>query len=230
MKRLSLISLFFLLVIYSACAQTQPDAGMWNTFSVEKEFSKKFSVAVDEELRLKSNFTRLNLLYTNVGVIYRPIKGFKINLTYRLIEKYEAQGWFSYRNRLMLDLTYKYKVSGWSFSYRQRLQAEVRNYYSSTKGKIPEWFSRNKFEIKYDFGKIKPYIGTEFRYQFKDPRNPEANWGWHRIRSFAGVDYDINDTNSVGVYYLIQKEFNAPDPQNLYIVGLQYSLVIPHSK
>ena len=225
--------IFLCLAGFGNChAQTQPDAGMWNTFSLEKEITKKFSVGVDEELRLRDNLGQLNLLYTNLGVNYKPIKGIKLAFTYRLIEKYIGENIpFSFRDRLMLDASYKYKIDNWAFSYRARFQAEVRDYYSSRKGKIPEWYWRNKFEIKYDLTKkYEPYIGTEIRYQIKDPRNPISNEGWHRIRAFAGVDYNINKNNSFGIYYLIQTEFGVVNPQNLYILGLQYSLTLPYSK
>jgi hypothetical protein len=229
--KISLI-IFFILSNILSFGQTQPDAGMWNTLSIEKEISKKFSAGIDEELRLRDNFSQLNLLYTNFGVSYKPIKGVKLALIYRLIEKYEGTNvTFSYRDRLMFDASYKYKLKDWAFAYRSRIQAEVRNYYSSRLGQIPEWFWRNKFEVKYDINKkFEPYIGAEFRYQLKDPRNPISNHGWHRLRKFAGIDYNINGSNSVGIYYLIQTEFGVANPQNLYILGLQYSLTLQRAK
>jgi hypothetical protein len=51
--------------------------------------------------------------------------------------------------------------------------------------------------------------------------------GWHRIRVFAGIDYKINDKNTCGIYYLIQQEWNTIDPQNLYILGLLFSIELP---
>jgi hypothetical protein len=230
---LKITSIIFFILFHKLCiAQTQPDAGMWNTISIEKEISKKFSAGIDEELRLRDNFAQLNLLYTNFGASYKPIKGVKLSLIYRLIEKYEGTNiTFSFRDRLMFDASYKYKLNNWSISYRSRIQAEVRNYYTSRLGKIPEWFWRNKFELKYAINKkFEPYIGAEFRYQIKDPRNPYSDDGWHRLRKFAGIDYNIDNNNSVGIYYLIQTEFGVTNPQNLYILGLQYSLTLQRAK
>ena len=226
--RNKILFLFFLMSIsiLTAYSQRQPDMGMWNTISVEKVFSKNYSVSIDEEIRLRDNISRLNLLYTNFSFNYKPIKGLKIGLTYRSIQKY--QGWieFSLRHRMMLDISYKYRMGNFVLGYRSRFQSEVKDYYSSEKGQIPEWFWRNKVDFKYNIKKFEPYIGTEFRYQFTDPRNPEWNYGWHRYRSFIGVDYNINSKNSVGIYYLIQREFNVSDPEYIYILGLQYSVVL----
>jgi hypothetical protein len=210
-------------------SQIQTDAGMWNTISVEKEITKKFSLILDEEIRLRDNFSQLNLLYTNFGVSYKIIKGLKVAIIYRLIEKYEGTNYtFSFRNRLMLDISYRYKIQDFSVSYRSRLQYEVRDYYSSDKGKLPEKFWRNKFEAKYNIKKFTPYVGVELRYQIADPRNQISDEGWHRIRYFWGVDYDINKNNSIGVYYLIQREYYVVNPMDMYIIGLQYSLTLPH--
>ncbi|MBI5540390.1 MAG: DUF2490 domain-containing protein [Bacteroidia bacterium] len=225
-SNLLLIIFFIVFPVLSIFAQ-ENDAGMWNTFSIEKELTKKLSLCVDEELRLKENYTQLNLLYTNLGITYKVIKGFKAGFTYRFIEKYLDQGWFSYRNRLMLDLSYKYKIKSFSISYRSRLQSEVRNYFTSEKGKVAEWFWRNKFEAKYTINNYIPYVGTELRYQIKDQRNPTSDLEWHRIRLFAGLDYKINSNNTIGVYYLIQKEDGIINPQTLYILGLQYVLELP---
>ena len=99
-------------------------------------FSKELSVGIDEEIRFKDDISRLNLFYTNFGVSYKLIKNLKISLVYRLIEKFEADNTFSFRNRLMLDIGYKYKINNLTLSYRNRIQSELRNYYSSVKGEI----------------------------------------------------------------------------------------------
>lgn len=229
-KTIYILFLFWYFTIPSSkiIAQIYSDAGMWNTFSLEKELSNKFSISADEEFRLKENFTMLNLFYTNLGLNYKPIKGVKLALTYRLIEKwkYEYQ-YFSFRNRLMFDLSYKYKFYGWSISYRSRIQSEVRDINTSDIGKIPEWYWRNKIDIKRQIRQYIPYIGTEFRYQLSDPRSPTTNFAWHRVRMYAGIDYEINKRNTFGLYYLIQREFDVVEPEYLYIVGLQYSITLP---
>lgn len=208
-------------------SQTINDAGLWTTATVEKEFKNKTTVFLTEEFRLRENFTQLNLFYTDIGVSYRPVKPLKISLSYRSIEKFQPDQTFSYRHRLMLDISWRSRVGSWIISYRQRLQSELRNMYSSPNGMIPEWYARSKFQLKYDLNKpVAPYIGTELRYQISDPGNIESNGLWHRVRYFAGLDYKLNDKHTLGAYYLIQHEFDVLSPQNLYIVGLEYTLTL----
>lgn len=208
-------------------AQPTNDAGLWTTFNIEKELKNNISVFLTEEYRLKENFTQTNLFYTDIGVSVRPVKPLKISLSYRSIEKYIQDNTFSYRHRLMVDILLKHKMGNYSIAFRQRFQSEVRNVNSSDNGAIPEWYSRSKFQIKYDLNKrLTPYIAAELRYQINNPRNIESDRLWHRQRYSAGIDYKQNDRNTFGLYYLIQNEFNVSSPQNLYIVGLEYTLTL----
>ncbi len=206
-------------------SQTTNDAGLWCTLNIDKKINKKFGVFLTEEYRVKENFTRNNLFYTDLGAYVKPYPFLKISLSYRSIEKFLLDNSISFRHRGTLDITLRHKVGALRVSYRQRIQAEFRNVYSSPTGNIPEWFSRNKLEVKLDLNKpVRPYIATEFRYQINNPRSVETNGIWHRSRYFAGLDYNRNDTYGFGLFYMIQREFNVSAPQNLYIVGLEFNI------
>ena len=225
MKKTFLILLFSLGYIMYLFAQPTNDAGLWTTFNVNKKLKRNFGVFLTEEYRLRENFSQTNLFYTDIGTEVRPLSFLKVSIAYRLIEKFINDKTFSYRHRLMLNISLKQKLGDATLSYRQRLQSEVRNIYSSAIGNIPEWYSRNKFELKYDINKpITPYIATEFRYQINNPRAVESNGLWHRNRYFVGLDYKRSDKHSFGLYYMLQREFNVSSPQNIYIIGLEYSI------
>ena len=220
------LSYFFFVSEKNADAQINyPDAGSWNTFNIEYKLNSKINALFTEELRFKENFSRLNLLYTNLGLEYKVNDNIKAAFIYRFIEKYQDDNSFSFRHRLMFDLTLKKKIGNISLSYRHRLQAEERDIYSSKDGYVPEWYSRNKITLKYDTDKrYTPYFAIELRYQIRDPRDWESDKTWHRSRYCLGLDYKVNKKSTLGLYYLIQQEFNVVTPQDLYIVGLEYSI------
>ena len=223
-KQFFLLSVFIFLIT-NGFSQATSDAGLWATFNLEKKLKRNFSVFVTEEFRLRENFTRLNLFYTDLGISVRPAKFLKVSLSYRMIDKFLIDNTFSYRHRLMLDILLKEKFGPIALSYRYRLQSEVRNVYSSEDGNSPEWYSRSKFELRYDLDKpITPYIAAEFRYQINDPRNVESDDLLHRQRYIVGLNYKRDDRNTFGLYYLIQNEFNVSSPESIYIVGLEYTI------
>lgn len=227
MKKIAILFLFSIGVDSGSFAQATNDAGLWCTFNLEKNVNQKFGLFLTEEYRVRENFSQTNLFYTDLGFFYKPADFIKIALSYRCVEKFTEDNVISFRHRGMLDISLKKKFGNFALSYRQRIQAEVRNVYSSEIGNIPEWYSRSKFQIKYDFDKpVTPYIATELRYQINNPREIESNKLWSRARYFVGLDYKKNDRNTFGVFYMIQQEWNVSAPENLYILGLEYTLTL----
>jgi hypothetical protein len=218
-----------ILFCYTIKAQQSNDAGMWNTITIQHSLTKKINLVVDQEFRLRENFQRINLFYTNIGIDYRYNKFLKISPTYRAIQKKRLDGTYSFRNRFMFDLTFKKKLKKITLSERIRYQAEVQDFYTSKKGKLAEQFLRFKTDLKFAATeKITPYISCELRYQIHAPRGdgPIYDKGFHRIRNVLGVEYEINKKNAVNLYYLYQTEFNISTPETIYILGIGYTLTI----
>ena len=205
-------------------AQRVPDGGLWSTFSLEFALNKKFGMFVTEEIRFKENLTRVNLFYTNVGLEYKIVKGLKTSLSYRPTQKITDENLISHRHRIQWDVAAKKSFGNFDLSYRHRLQAEVKNFFTSDNGNLMEWYSRNKVQLKYDFDKpLTPYLSIEMRYQIRDARSPESNYVWHRSRYQGGFDYEINSHNLMGAYYMFQEEYNIADPESQQIIGLEYT-------
>jgi hypothetical protein len=201
------------------------DAGMWNTIGLKHKFNKKWALLITEEFRLKENYSQVNLTYTEVGIEYTFNKSIKTSLTYRNIQKYQYDNPLSFRNRLQWDIGLKKGFGKFGINYRHRLQAEVKDYFTSENGHYKEWFSRHKVGVKYDISeKWKADISGEYRIQLSDPRSPEYDGGFHRQRYQAGLTYKINTKQDFGFYYLYQNEFNIQNLTDIYILGLEYSL------
>jgi hypothetical protein len=222
-----LVVLLFLFSVHTSNSQVIKDAGLWTTLNLEKKFNKKVSFFLTEEFRMRENITRLNLFYTDLGFSYKPKDFLKLSLSYRNIQKYSIDNTFSFRHRFTLDIVLKTKLDKIGLSYRHRIQTEYRDIQTSENGMLPEWFSRSRFEAKYDLGtKLIPYLSVELRYQIKAPRQVESDGTWHRIRYAGGINYEIDKRNTFGAYYLIQNEFNVSSPQYQYIIGLEYSITL----
>ena len=209
MKKHFIIAFVFLLSITNCFSQVENDAGLWTTFTIQKKITKKISVVVDQEFRLRENFQRINLFYTNLGVDYKLNKYFKLSPSYRAIQKIRLDNTVSHRHRLSMDATIKKKFNKITLAERVRYQIEVQDYLTSSKGRLPEQF-----------------ISCELRYQIRSWRGNDMfyNNSFHRIRNIVGADYEFNNKNSITLYYLIQNEFNINNLENIYIIGIAYTL------
>jgi hypothetical protein len=213
-----------LLLNFPVLAQEEQDAVMWTTVNLEKKLNRKFSLQLTEEFRLRDNLRRLNLFYTDISLNWKTSDWLKTSLSYRWINKYQPEGFFSYRHRLSFDVIFRKKAADFILSYRHRIQAEVRDIGKSADGHVPEWYSRSRFEIKYNGGsRYQPYASLELRYQLRNPREQISDGYWHRNRYALGLQYEIDKNRNIGFYYLIQREFNISDPQQLYVIGLEFN-------
>ncbi len=221
-----LIVILLIIIPLWSHAQSKADWAMWNSINISYSLTKKYNFLFSEEVRLKTNISELNLINTNIGIEREFNHGFKTALIYRFIQKYqEEETTISFRNRLMWDTSFRKKVKKSSFSYRSRLQAEVKNYFTTKNGEKIEWFWRNKFGYKYELNKkFAAEFSTEFRYQIDDPRSVKYNHQWNRNRYQLGLNYKINKLKSLSVYYLFQDEHGKKNNEDLNIVGLEFNV------
>jgi Protein of unknown function (DUF2490) len=226
-KHLRFLIFAILIITGSQLSAQHSDLGNWNTLSFNKDINKKLTLNLDQELRFRNNLTRLNLLYTNVGVTYKINKSVRIAGVYRFIAKYKDDDLWGYRHRLYADLILKHRPGRFAFVYRSRMQWEWRGAgYSSEYGRVPEIYWRNLFKASYKLNDlVSPYLGTELRVQLQNPRIPYHN-GFDRTRFMGGIDIQLNKISTLGIYYLLQKEWNVIDPETLNIIGLEYSISI----
>src|SRR5690242_7533936 len=106
----------------SGHSQNYDDAGLWTTVNLEKKLENNFAVFLTEEFRLKENFSMINLFYTDAGFSFRPASILKVSLAYRFTQKHQLDDSYSFRHRLMLDITLRKKFANTTLSYRHRLQ------------------------------------------------------------------------------------------------------------
>ena len=206
----------------SAQKAVTDDFWFWSTVSLDKKISQKFGVSFDEELRLFDNASRINLFFTNVGINYKLNKNFKFALVYRFISKNQDIGPYSRRHRLYFDASYRNKWYNFTYVYRIRFQGQVRDYYSSDKGKYIESYMRHKIDLKYSYKKFTPYLAAEFRFQFTNPHFNEGDDLWDRERFYIGCDYDLTKRSTFGAYFMLQRDMNNERLQHDYVAGIQY--------
>lgn len=198
MKRKLLFCILFITINKIAFAQ------IWENVNAEKNITAKLGARINQEARITENFSRPSFNYFDVGLNYKINKHVHATLAYVWVEKRQLNDTWSTRHQAYLDFTFRKKFKGFLLSDRQMFLWQVKDYYSSRDGRLPDYYFRNKATIRWDKTfRFQPYSAAEIYYQTYGPNNP---WQFHfnRIRYFAGVFYHPNLINEFEAYYLIE--------------------------
>ena len=102
------------------------------SFALTKQLGQRHSITLDEELRLKDNWSQLDRIYTTLSYAYDVRPWFKAAAFYALIANDRgADRSMEMRHRFYLELTASYKTGAWNFSLRERPQATLCLLYTS---------------------------------------------------------------------------------------------------
>jgi hypothetical protein len=209
--------LLSLMIVQFSVAQEQ-DAGLWLTASIEKKISKDFKATLSQEFRFKENYSQLGTYFTDIGLQYKISKSLNASFNYRFIEKLQKDLTYDTRSRFYLDVAYRYKADKWNFILRTRFQDQIESFSTDEDYSQPQFYWRNKLTIKYSLKDFTPYATAEVFYPLNNPKGNIID----EFRLSAGSDYEINKKNSVGGYFLIDKEINVKNPVTSFIIGLEY--------
>lgn len=214
-----LFAIIIATICWNASTAQQQDAGMWLSANIEKKINKNLKIAVAQEFRLQENYSQLGTYFTNVALQYKISKSFSASFNYRFLEKKQINLLYQTRNRFYLDVAYKYKADKWNFILRTRFQNQVKSISFDKDYSDPQYYWRNKISIKYSFKDFTPYTSVEI---FNPLDNPKGNY-INEIRYAIGSDYELSKKNTVGGYFLIDREQNVNDPLTAFIIGVEYT-------
>lgn len=197
----------------------EKDAGLWTSVNFEAKLVKKLSLNISEELRFNENITELGAAFTDAGLSYKLNKHFQVAVNYRFIQRHRDDNYYSFRHRFYADIKYSYKIKPLELSIRTRLQEQISDIGRASDGGVPEYWLRNKLNVKWDLDKpYKPYISVELFSPLNYPRSIAFNG----LRVASGVEYSFSKHHKIDIYYMIQKELNVSKPRTDFILGIGY--------
>lgn len=247
----------FLLVAFlglpaSAWAQfdRSDDMGLWSTVGAERELSRKLTVGMEAECRLRNDMKTQERWSLELNGAYQLGKYVKLGAGYKFIRDNRRDSWEFHdpeetdlqefrpaywvtKHRLYLDGTGKLKVNHWEFSLRERVEYTYRpehtaqHYYydddqwvTETESGEGEYELRSRFQVKY---------GKE-----GCPWKPHASmefyndWDLDKIRYTVGVDYSLAKRHTLGAFYRFVNERDRDpgetDDPNEHVIGLSYKI------
>ncbi len=222
MKKFYLAFLLFLPLLLKAQVN---DAQLWENVSVNKKITHLWDFHFNHEGRISDNITHFNYAYGDFGLSYKLTKWFKLSGDYVLLWK-KGTSRESIKHQWYFDYAIKLKLKPFEFEWRNMLQQEVQNVYSSSVGKVITNYLRNKFTIKYHpekypWYRFAPYLAVEAYYHLDN--NDKYGRQFDRIRYFAGVFYIFNKKTEMELYYLYEDNFNTNNPAKNFVYGIGFS-------
>jgi len=182
---------------------------------------KGLDYSVEGELKLYDNFTALNNFKISTGLGYSFFKKrFKVFADFDYILK-NQETFFENRYRVSGGLTYSEKIRNFKLSLRTKYQASFYDDSRAYHKHNPKTYIRSRLEITYSFFSkpLKLYASTEmFVRMYKyDARFIDE------MRTVVGVNYKLNQNNSLDFYLRADNEVQVKNPTNIYYVGIGYN-------
>lgn len=206
-------------------AQTEGDTdwASWNTIGVEYKLNKKWSFGLEEQFRLKENFSETDEFFTQLSADYELFHNFKLGAAMRYIRENDNVGKVQgYENhfRFQVDANYKHEINDFTIGYRLRYQNKNELGVSYDEGDYVNQNVRFKTAVDYNIKnwRLDPKFSAEIFNQFQEG---EEN-GFNKYRFTFGTDYKIKDIGEIGVYYRFEKELNVDVPDTKNILGLSF--------
>ena len=213
-------------------AQTaDSDWASWSTMGVEYKLNKKWSFGLEEQFRLKENFSEVDAFFTELNAEYTLFKDFKMGVGARYIRENDNKGNIQgYENhfRFQVDAMYKHQINNLEIGYRLRYQNKNELGVSTDEGDEANQSIRFKTSLEYNFKnwKFDPKFSAEIFNKFQD--GDES--GFNKYRLTLGTDYKIKNFGKVGVFYRFEKELNEDFPDITNILGLKYTYSFKNKK
>lgn len=173
------------------------------SFALTKQLGQRHSITLDEELRLKDNWSQLDRIYTTLSYAYDVRPWFKAAAFYALIANDRGAGRsMEMRHRFYLELTASYKTGAWNFSLRERPQATLHTaHVDPAVAAETAWVLRHRLMAEYAVAGtgLKPYAFVELTQTLNAPETV-GNY-LEKVRSSLGAKYALTKRSSLEFYY-----------------------------
>ena len=182
---------------------------------------KRLTVSIDEELRLKDNFSNPSKAYSNVALSYKLFHWLKAGASYSFIMSKNSTGEWRARHRGAAILTASAKVWNLKFSLREKFQATYKAYdvnlYQSPQ---TDFTLKSRLKVEYEplHSTWTPYISAEVRNCFNAVNPTSFVYGTYTWQKYDGETGSWEDKTRTCYGNL------SPTYDDIYINRLRFNL------
>lgn len=216
--------LFLLFISLPVLAQSEKENHYGASLSVEleKDLNRFFSLALEEEVRLKNNPVGFDRSVTTFGFDYALFdRKLKFGVYYAFIYLYNDDSFFEPRHRSYFNISYKETREAFTFSWRGRLQGTYRDENRGRYKINPKYGMKNKIQIEYSIwgSPWKPFISCDISNDLNNPAGNELT----RFRYQGGVVWRLNRTDYFE-FFARYDQYTAGNEANILAIGVSYKM------
>lgn len=225
MKRLFAILLLLLTFAVACFAQSgrSTDFGAIASAELSAGLGNDFSLSVEEELRFENNCAQFDRWLNSVGAEYGFLrKRMKAGLAFDYIRRFNEDGYFENRGRIVGHLTYTETVQRFKFSLRTKLATTFFDEQTGEHRVNPKMYWRNRLQVSYQMpnSRFKYALSTELFWLVNDPKNCIVD----NIRTVASVDYRLTRRQYLSAFVRMENEIQVKKPVDRFYLGLTYKV------
>lgn len=204
--------------------------GYWNSLDIQKKWKNGLAVELEQECRLRDNFTTTDKFMTTLDVSYKPVSFLKAGVSYVRISYNHAgkkssnyEPYWEKRNRYCAYVQGSYSLYRFNLSLKERFQSTYRIGVLETETRAnPKERLRSKLALSYDVKGIslEPYAYCEWQHSLN---NPAGGNGLVETRYGFGLDYEFKDGITVGLGYIYDIDKEDYIRTKVLTVGVGYS-------
>jgi hypothetical protein len=223
MKIVRLISLLGLLLLTRSIYAEDNRYGLISTIDVEYELNDRIEITSEWELRTHEYLKLIDRWSSEVSISYKVFDFLKVSNGYSLLRyNHDKRGWET-GLRFFIGLTGSYKWNGFKISWSEKFQQTYRRGVPQGKKRDnPKKILKSRLKLKYEIGKtgLSPYVSYELSHDLKRSYKGKID----KTKAQVGLDYDVNERHSVGVFYRLQKERIDEENPDYSALGFSYKL------
>lgn len=199
----------------------ESDFQSWWEFEFDYSLNKKWQLQGELEQRFKNNSLQYNRSLLTLGAEYDPLNWLSLGGAGRLVMVADGEGQIHPRYRIHFDATGSYKLSGFTFSLRTRLQYGFEDILVFAILRENNLVSRNRLKVRYHFfgTKFRCFAALESWHNLSSLPDP----AFRQIRYQAGLSYDLSFRSRFSLRYIFEDEYNVRNPDQLHILVAGYA-------
>ena len=240
-----------ILAMTASCltSMAQSESGLLLEAEAEKKLSKKFSVALEADMRTRNDFKTMDRWSIGIGGEYKPVKHLKLGAGYTLLNtnfregiSYTADGNYNNWRPSYWGVRHRFNVSAsGTYKFRNNLRISLRERWQYTyrpEKTVHRWdFDNSWWEEKVRSSKGKSQLRSRLQVEYDKKHalmTPFASVELYnslaieKVRYTVGTDLNISKRHTFSVFYRFQDMHNTSsddyDPDMHYLgAGYKFS-------